>query len=246
LGFGISKLIGRKRMLTVEKINTFYGEAHTLFDVSLEIQEGEVVALLGRNGAGKTTTIRSIMGLTPPRSGRVVFKEENIAGLPPYVIANKGVGFVPDNRRIFPSLTVKRNLEIGRKSGPAPKDGWTLQKIYDHFPKLREMEARMGEFLSGGEQQMLTIARTLMGNPDLVLLDEPTEGLSPLMVMEVMKIIRELKQKGETILLVEQNSTLALSVSQRAYVLENGHLVHAGPADELTRNTEVKQKYLGI
>src|SRR5512136_534299 len=232
-------------MLTVEKINTFYGEAHTLFDVSLEIQEGEVVALLGRNRAGKTTTIRSIMGLTPPRTGKVLFKGENITGLPPYTIANKGVGFVPDNRRIFPNLTVKRNLEIARKSNGG-KEGWTIERVYEHFPKLKEIESRLGEVLSGGEQQMLTIARTLMGNPDLVLLDEPTEGLAPIMVMEVMKIIRELKDKGETILVVEQNSTLALSVSQRAYILENGHVVHAGAAEEIGQNVEIKQRYLGV
>jgi len=232
-------------MLTVEKINTFYGEAHTLFDVSLEIQEGEVVALLGRNGAGKTTTIRSIMGLTPPRAGKILFKGENIAGLPPYTIANKGVGFVPDNRRIFPNLTVKRNLEIAKKDN-GEKERWTIERIYDHFPKLKEIESRMGEVLSGGEQQMLTIARTLMGNPDLVLLDEPTEGLAPIMVMEVMKIVKELKEKGETILLVEQNSTLALSVSQRAYILENGHMVFSGLADDIIQNVELRQKYLGV
>ena len=232
-------------MLTVDYINTFYGEAHTLFDVSLEIQAAEVVALLGRNGAGKTTTIRSIMGLTPPRSGKILFKGENIVGLPPYQIANRGVGFVPDNRRIFPTLTVKRNLEIARK-GNRGKGGWTLERIYDHFPKLKEIESRLGDVLSGGEQQMLTIARTLMGNPDLVLLDEPTEGLAPLMVREVMKIVRELKEKGETILLVEQNSTLALKVSQRAYILENGHQVFSGLAEELTQNRELRQKFLGV
>jgi branched-chain amino acid transport system ATP-binding protein len=232
-------------MLKVEKINTFYGEAHTLFDVSLEIQEAEVVALLGRNGAGKTTTIRSIMGLTPPRTGRVVFKGEDITGLPPYVIANKGVGFVPDNRRIFPSLSVKRNLEIGKK-GRGVDGGWNLEGIYEHFPKLKEIEDRLGEVLSGGEQQMLTIARTLMGNPDLVLLDEPTEGLAPLMVKEVMKIIKELKEKKETILLVEQNSNLALTISQRAYILENGHHVFAGPAEEIIGDKELRRKFLGV
>jgi len=232
-------------VLTVEKINTFYGEAHTLFDVSIEIQAGEVVALLGRNGAGKTTTIRSIMGLTPPQSGKILFKGENILGLPPYQVANRGVGFVPDNRRIFPNLTVRRNLEIARK-GNGSKAGWTLERIYEHFPKLKEIESRMGEVLSGGEQQMLTIARTLMGNPDLLLLDEPTEGLAPLMVMEVMKIIKELKEKGETILLVEQNSTLALSVSLRAYVLENGHMVFSGLAEGLIQDQELRQKFLGV
>jgi branched-chain amino acid transport system ATP-binding protein len=227
-------------MLAVERINTFYEDAQVLFDVSLNIEAGEVVALLGRNGAGKTTTIRSIMGLTAPRSGRIAFQGREIQGLPPYAVANRGVGFVPDNRRIFPTLTVKQNLEL------RGSDGWTLESIYRHFPKLKEIEDRKGEVLSGGEQQMLTIARTLMGNPDLVLLDEPTEGLSPLMVMEVMKIIRELKEKGETILLVEQNSTLALTVSERAYVLENGRVVYTGAAAALSADREVKQRYLGI
>ena len=166
-------------------------------------------------------------------------------GFLPYTIANRGVGFVPDNRRIFPNLTVKRNLEIARK-GNGGKEGWTLERIYEHFPKLKEIDSRLGEVLSGGEQQMLTIARTLMGNPDLVLLDEPTEGLAPIMVMEVMKIVKELKEKGETILLVEQNSTLALSVSQRAYILENGHMVFSGLAEELIKNIELRQKYLGV
>ncbi len=233
-------------MLAVEAINTFYEDAQVLFDVSLAIQAGEVVALLGRNGAGKTTTIRSIMGLTRPRSGRIVFQGQDIAGLPPYTIANRGVGFVPDNRRIFPTLTVKQNLELARKRGNRGHNGWSLESIYRHFPKLKEIEGRKGEVLSGGEQQMLTIARTLMGNPDLVLLDEPTEGLSPIMVMEVMKIIRELKDKGETILLVEQNSTLALGVSDRAYILENGRVVFEAGAPALNGNPEVKQRYLGI
>ena len=233
-------------MLAVEKIQAFYGDAQVLFDVSLAVEAGEVVALLGRNGAGKTTTIRSIMGLTPPRTGRIVFQGQEIANLPPYTIANRGVGFVPDNRRIFPTLTVKQNLELAKKRGKRGQDDWTLESIYQHFPKMKEIEGRKGEVLSGGEQQMLTIARTLMGNPDLVLLDEPTEGLSPLMVMEVMKIIRELKEKGETILLVEQNSTLALSVSQRAYILENGHIVYAGSAGALSADSEAKQRYLGI
>jgi branched-chain amino acid transport system ATP-binding protein len=233
-------------MLSVEQISTFYEDAQVLFDVSFEINEGEVVALLGRNGAGKTTTIRSVMGLTPPRRGRVMFKGEDIAGLPPHTVANRGVGFVPDNRRIFPTLTVRQNLEIARKGGNGGRQGWTLERVYEHFPKLKEIEARKGEVLSGGEQQMLTIARTLMGNPDLLLLDEPTEGLAPIMVAEVMKIIRELKDKGETILLVEQNSALALTVSQRAYILENGHVVYSGAAVDLAGNAEVKQRYLGI
>ncbi len=233
-------------MLAVENIQTFYDDAQVLFDVSMTVNAGEVVALLGRNGAGKTTTIRSIMGLTAPRKGRILFKGQDIVRLPPYMIANLGVGFVPDNRRIFPTLTVRQNLELARKRGNRDRSEWTLDSIYRHFPKLKDMESRKGEVLSGGEQQMLTIARTLMGNPDLVLLDEPTEGLSPIMVMEVMKIVRELKDMGETILLVEQNSVLALSVSQRAYILENGRVVYEGPADALSADKDAKQRYLGI
>ncbi|UCF72540.1 MAG: ABC transporter ATP-binding protein [Deltaproteobacteria bacterium] len=231
-------------MLTVEKVNTFYGEAHILFDMSLQINEGETVCLLGRNGAGKTTLVRSIMGLTPAKSGSIIFKGEDITHEPPYEIAKRGIGFVADSRRIFPNLSVRRNLEVGRKEGGGGH--WDLEAIYGHFPQLKGLERHSGEYLSGGEQQMLAIARTLMGNPELILLDEPSEGLAPFMVMEVMKIIKELKESGMSILLVEQYSTLALEVSDRSYVLDRGHIVYAGGAKELYENRDLREKLLGI
>jgi len=234
-------------LLEVKELNTFYDQSHILQGVSLGVDRGEIVCLLGRNGVGKSTTLKSIIGLVTPRSGEIIFKSQNVAGLPPYTIAKMGVGYVPEDRRIFPTLSVRENLIMGIKPGQKSNgDGWSIEKVYKYFPMLEKRDNQRGAHLSGGEQQMLTIARTLMGSPDLILLDEPTEGLAPIMVMEVMKIIKELKEKGETILLVEQNSTLALSVSQRAYILENGHVVYAGPAEELARNAEVKQRYLGI
>jgi len=233
-------------ILEVREIHTFYGLSHILFGVSLSVDEKETVLLLGRNGAGKTTTLRSIIGLTPPRSGEITFYRQSITRRAGNEIAHLGIGFVPEDRRIFPNLSVWENLDVARK----PKRGggvrWDFEQVCDLFPILKDRRNQLGGTLSGGEQQMLTIARTLMGNPDLVLLDEPTEGLAPLMVREVMKIIRELKEKGETILLVEQNSTLALRVSQRAYILENGHQVFSGLAEELIQNRELRQKFLGV
>jgi branched-chain amino acid transport system ATP-binding protein len=231
-------------MLKVVAINTFYEEAYILHDVSLRVERGETVGLLGRNGAGKTTTLRSILGLTPARSGHVQFKGEDITKLMPHIIARKGVGWVPDNRRIFPTLTVQRNLEIAERS-PGQKM-WDLQVIYRHFPVLERFKDRKGEFLSGGEQQMLAIARTLMGNPDLLLLDEPSQGLAPKIVRDVMNIILELKQKGISILLVEQNSVMALAVAARCYILDDGRIVYEGLAKDLDANKEIKKDLLGI
>jgi branched-chain amino acid transport system ATP-binding protein len=231
-------------MLEVRSINTFYEEAHILHDVSLRVEKGETVSLLGRNGAGKTTTLRSLMGLTPARRGQILFNGENITRLMPYVIARKGVGWVPDNRRIFPTLTVQRNLEIARKA--IGHKGWDLKEIYQHFPALEQLKNHKGEHLSGGEQQMLAIARTLMGNPDLLLLDEPSEGLAPIIVREVMNIIMELKQKEISIFLVEQNSAMALAVSERYYIMDDGRIVHAGTAAELLENDQLKKQFLGI
>jgi branched-chain amino acid transport system ATP-binding protein len=231
-------------MLKVVAINTFYEEAYILHDVSLRVERGETVGLLGRNGAGKTTTLRSILGLTPARSGHVQFKGEDITKLRPHIIARKGVGWVPDNRRIFPTLTVQRNLEIAERS-PGQKM-WDLQVIYRHFPVLERFKDRKGEFLSGGEQQMLAIARTLMGNPDLLLLDEPSQGLAPKIVRDVMNIILELKQKGISILLVEQNSVMALAVAARCYILDDGRIVYEGLAKDLDANKEIKKDLLGI
>jgi branched-chain amino acid transport system ATP-binding protein len=231
-------------MLDVHAINTFYGEAHILHEVSLHVGKGETVSLLGRNGAGKTTTLRSILGLTPARAGRISFNGEDITRLMPHMIARMGVGWVPDNRRIFPTLTVQRNLEIARRH--AARKDWDLQVIYHHFPVLERYKDRKGEFLSGGEQQMLAIARTLMGNPALLLLDEPSQGLAPKIVREVMSIILELKQKGISILLVEQNSVMALAVSERCYILDDGRIVHESASRELDSNKDLKRDLLGI
>jgi branched-chain amino acid transport system ATP-binding protein len=208
------------------------------------VENGETVSLLGRNGAGKTTTLRSIMGLTPAREGQILFKGEDITKLMPHVIARKGVGWVPDNRRIFPTLTVERNLEMAKRSTSHRE--WDLDAIYEHFPILKNLKDHKGEYLSGGEQQMLAIARTLMGNPDLLLLDEPSQGLAPRIVREVMNMILELKKKGVSILLVEQNSVMALAISDRCYILDDGRIVHESPAKELDGNAALKKELFGI
>ena len=231
-------------MLLVDKVNTFYDEAHVLFDVSLEINRGEVVSLLGRNGAGKTTTVKSIMGMVRPRTGSIQFKGKNILGWQPYLVSREGIGLVPDERRIFGNLTVEKNLDVGRR--PERRGEWTLEKVYEHFPQLNGLRDRKGENLSGGEQQMLAIARTLMGNPELILMDEPTEGLAPIIVEEVMKIIRELKKGGITILIIEESSTLALSISERCYMMDTGKVVYHGKASELIENPALRLELLGI
>ena len=231
-------------MLEIEKINTFYGEAHILHDVSLKVEKGETVCLLGRNGAGKTTTLRSILGLTPAKTGKILFTDQNITGLTTHLIARMGIGWVPDNRRIFPTLTVQRNLEMARRISTHRK--WNLDEVYKRFPILVNLKDHKGENLSGGEQQILAIARTLMGNPDLLLLDEPSEGLAPKIVKEVMNIIIELKKVGISILLVEQNSVMALAVSDRSYILDDGRVVYESTAKELDENKEAKKEFLGI
>jgi branched-chain amino acid transport system ATP-binding protein len=234
-------------ILEVKQINTFYGTSHILFDVSLTVDSGEIVCLLGRNGAGKTTTMRSIMGLTPPKSGSVHFHGEELRGRPPHHIAQKGMGYVPDNRLIFPDLTVRQNLEIAYK---VPKDligdPWTIDRIYQLFPVLAEREHQHGGTLSGGEQQMLTLGRTLMGNPDLLLMDEPVEGLAPLVVKDLGKQILKLKEMGQTILFSEQNVRFATLTSDRAYVIDKGKIRYQGSIEELRANQEIKEKYLMI
>jgi branched-chain amino acid transport system ATP-binding protein len=234
-------------ILEVKQINTFYGTSHILFDVSLTVGHGEIVCLLGRNGAGKTTTMRSIMGLTPPKSGSVQFHGEELRGRPPHHIAQKGMGYVPDNRLIFPDLTVRQNLEIAYK---VPKDfegdPWTIDRIFQLFPILAEREHQHGGTLSGGEQQMLTLGRTLMGNPDLLLLDEPVEGLAPLVVKDLGKQISKLKEMGQTILFSEQNVRFATLTSDRAYVIDKGKIRYQGSIEELSANQEIKEKYLMI
>jgi branched-chain amino acid transport system ATP-binding protein len=234
-------------ILAVRNLYTSYGLSQILFGISLEVHERECVALLGRNGVGKTTTLRSIMGLTPPRQGEIRYKEHNITGLPAYRVAKLGLGFVPEDRRIFPDLTVRENLDVARKApASAHSTVWTIERVYDLFPVLARLDERKGGYLSGGEQQMLTIGRTLMGNPDLLLLDEPSEGLAPLVVRDLGRQIQQLKEEGLTILLCEQNTKFAITLSDRAYVLEKGQVRFAGTITELQDNEEVRRQYLAL
>lgn len=232
-------------MLQLIDIHTYYGESYVLRGVSLKIQEGSIVALLGRNGMGKTTTIRSIIGFNPPRRGQILFRDQNIAGLPSYKIAHLGIGLVPQGRSIFPSLSVKENLTMSAR-GVGKADSWTLDKVYSLFPILKERSRYPGTLLSGGEQQMLAIGRALMTNPQVILMDEPSEGLAPLIVKEVGNIIYQLKQKGFSILLVEQNLPMALKVTDYLYILSNGKVVYESTPDDLRSNDEVKAKYIGV
>lgn len=233
-------------ILEVSHINTFYGMSHILHDVSLQVDKGETVCLLGRNGAGKTTTFRSIMGLTPPRSGSIRFKGVEIVGKRPFQIARLGVGFVPEDRRIYSDLTVLENLKVAQRKPRNSQEEWTIEKIFEVFPKLQQLQARRGLHLSGGEQQMLTIARTLMGNPDLLLLDEPSEGLAPLIVKMLGELIQRIKQEGVTVLLAEQNSKFAMKLSDRGYVIDDGRIRYHGSIQELSENEEIKRRYLAV
>ena len=239
-------MLEMQTILDVVKINSFYGEAHILHQVQLRVKQGEAVAILGRNGAGKTTLLRSILGLTPARTGKISFQGIDITHLPTNEIANLGIGWVPDDRRIFPTLTVRQNLEIARKKDPDGKVRWDLDRVYRHFPALKDLANQKGETLSGGEQQMLSIARTLMGNPRLILLDEPSEGLAPLMVREMMDIIKELTATNLTTVLVEQNSMLAMMVCSKVYALDNGQNVYEGTTEELLADAQLKKQLLGI
>ncbi|HUI35619.1 MAG TPA: ABC transporter ATP-binding protein [Stellaceae bacterium] len=232
-------------LLTVENIHTAYGLSRVLFGVSLEIEAGECVTLLGRNGVGKTTTMRSVMGLTPPTSGRVSWKGTDITGWPPHKVARAGIGFVPEDRRIFAELSVWENLDVAGRAGRRAGH-WTVETVYELFPVLRDLKDRQGGFLSGGEQQMLTIGRTLMGNPELLLLDEPSEGLAPLVVEALRLKIDELRKGGLTILLAEQGVEFSLSLADRVYVLEKGAVRHAGPAAELRDDKELREKLMAI
>jgi branched-chain amino acid transport system ATP-binding protein len=228
--------------LEVEGVHTYYGESHVLQGVSLRVTPGEVLAILGRNGMGKTTLIRTIVGFTPPRAGRVRYRDAEITRLPPFRMVALGMALVPQGRRVFPSLSVRENLEVARRGAGR----WSLEQVYALFPRLRERAANRANKLSGGEQQMLAIGRALMSNPDLLLMDEPTEGLAPLLVREVGRVIAELKRSGLSILLVEQNLALALSVADRVHVLSRGQIVHTGTPAELMANDDVKTRYLGV
>jgi branched-chain amino acid transport system ATP-binding protein len=232
-------------MLEVKDIHTWYGDSYILQGVSLEVKDGTVVALLGRNGMGKTTTIRSIMGLAPPRRGSIVFNGQELVGLPSFKIARLGIGLVPQGRLIFSSLSVLENLKMAARTS-GKKDPWTLDKVFAIFPKLAERRKNKGNLLSGGEQQMLTIGRALMTNPDLLLFDEPSEGLAPVVVDEVFRIIGELKAAGESILLVEQDFGMAMSVADYAYIMSRGTIVYESTPDKLIDNETVKATYLGV
>ncbi|QRG08436.1 ABC transporter ATP-binding protein [Xanthobacter dioxanivorans] len=232
--------------LEVAGLNSHYGPAHILFDVGFEVGTGEVVALLGRNGAGKSTTFRSVVGLVSQRSGTVRFEDEDISRLPTYEIARRGLGYVPEDRRIFSQLTVEENFEVGRQP---PREGvatWTPERIYALFPNLGEMRKRPGGQMSGGEQQMLTIGRTLMGNPSLVLLDEPSEGLAPKIVEQMADAILTMKREGLSIVISEQNLHFAKLISDRAYIIEKGRMRFSGTMAELEANPEVRDAYLAV
>jgi branched-chain amino acid transport system ATP-binding protein len=238
-------------MLSLERVNSWYGEAQVLHDVKLNVQEGEIVALFGRNGVGKTTTLRSIMGLAPPLcKGQIMFNNENILGLPPYKIANKGIGYVPEDRRVFPYLTLKKNLDTGKKTlkfSDNVKATWNYKEVFKVFPKLETLQNSLGKNLSGGEQQMLTIARTLMGNPELLILDEPSEGLAPLIAQDVINLVLRLKKEyGLSILIVEQFSPKVLEYADRCYVMDMGRIVFEGPSEEFKKNIELQKQLCGV
>ena len=231
-------------MLELENVNTYYGDTHVLWDLSLKVPRGSTVAILGRNGMGKTTIIRSIIGLPAPTSGVVRFKDEVISGLAPYQIARKGIGLVPQGRIVFPSLTVKENLLVAAR-GAEGEDAWDLEKVYALFPILKKRQGFYANLLSGGEQQMLAVARALMINPDLLLMDEPSEGLAPLVIDQIGQVICRLKGKL-TVFLAEQNLNMALSVADHIYIVSKGSVVWQGGPDDLRRDEEVKQKWLGV
>ena len=232
-------------ILEVRELHTFYGTSHILFGVSLDVDRGETVCLLGRNGAGKTTTLRSIMGLTAPASGTVTYEGREINKKPPYAIAKLGIAYVPDDRGIFADLTVHENLEIAEPRRPASQ-AWTIERLYAEFPTLSGLRARRGEHLSGGEQRLLSVARALLTNPRFLILDEPAEGLSPLVVKAVREWILRLKGSGLSILLSEQNVRFAMDVSDRAYVIDKGVIRHQGSVAELRENEEIRKRYLMV
>jgi branched-chain amino acid transport system ATP-binding protein len=240
---GTSPALGAAPLLALRDVHTYYGDSHILHGVSLTVGAGEVVALLGRNGAGKTTTIRTIIGFTGARAGRVVFQGADVTRLPSHRIARLGVGLVPQGRRIFPDLTVTENLRLAERPRAG---GWTLARLYESFPRLRERARNHGDQLSGGEQQMVAIGRALMTNPTLLLMDEPSEGLSPLLVREIGQIVAALKRERLSILLVEQNLPFALALADRVYVMNKGQIVFEGDPETLAGDEEVKHQFLGV
>jgi len=233
-------------LLKVDQIDTYYGQSHVLQQVSLSIEEGEVVCLLGRNGVGKTTTLRSIMGLTPARAGRILLNEIDIVGKPPFRIAQMGIGYVPDDRRIFQDLTLYENLELAQRLSRKGKVRWNMEKVYDLFPAFVNLKERKGNQLSGGEQKMLSIGRALMKNPVLLLLDEPSEGLAPLIVKNLVEVIDRIRSEGVTILLADQNLKFCRVTTDRGYILEKGMIQYQGLMEEIWQNEEIVKKYLVV
>lgn len=237
-------------LLEVAHVHTFYGDSHILADLSLDVAEGEVVCLLGRNGAGKSTTLKSIVGVAPPRSGRITLRGQELAGLPPFRVAQLGIGYVPEDRRVFPNLTVHENLEVARRTwahtgGDGATELWTEDVLFDLFPILRERRRQLGGTLSGGEQQMLAVARALMSRPRLLLLDEPSLGLAPQVVETIFAVIKGVNSEGVAVLLVEQNAHKALMIAHRAYVLETGKVATEGAGKDLLASPEIQKAYLG-
>ena len=228
-------------MLQLHDVHAYYGNSHVLHGVSLDVDKGEIVSLLGRNGAGKTTTILAIMGYLAPHPGRIVYQGKDLRGMPPHALAKQGFGFVPQERGIFPSLTVEENLTVAARSGR-----WSLADAYRLFPRLEERRGNLGFQLSGGEQQMLAIARALMLNPDVILLDEPSEGLAPIIVEEIVRVLHSIKKEGLAVLLVEQNLRVALSLADRHYVMSKGQVCFTGTTDQLEHNERVLSEYLSV
>jgi branched-chain amino acid transport system ATP-binding protein len=230
-------------MLEVNDIHTYYGRSHILQGVSMNLQKGEVICLLGRNGAGKTTTLRSIMGFTPPRKGSIKFEGADLAKMPPYEICRLGIGYVPQDRRIFPTLSVQDNLEVVERR---VEGGWTVDKIFSTFPILENLRTRKGRHLSGGEQQILAVARPLMTNPKLLLLDEPSEGLAPLIVKLIEDLVKSIVTTGISVILAEQNMRFAMNIAQRGYIIDKGRIHHQGTIEELKEDKEIIGKYLAV
>ncbi len=233
-------------LLRIEGAEVFYGASQILFGIDLEVEKGQTMALLGRNGAGKSTTFKTIAGIAPPKRGHVILTGKAVTGQPPYRIAKAGIGYVPEDRQVFPEHTVDDNLIVGAKKGPCGEDYWNTKRIYEVFPLLAGMKMRMAGRLSGGEQQMLTLARTLMGNPDIVLLDEPSEGLAPIIVQAIGELIRTLRNMGVTIILAEQNMHFCLGIATHAAIVDKGLIVYRATIDDLRHNEAIKQRYLAV
>ena len=232
-------------LLAIDEIHTYYGEAHVLQGVSIDVREGECVTLIGRNGAGKTTTLRSVMGIVPPARGRVMLRGTDVSRLPTHVIAQRGIAWIPEERRVLPNLTVTENLRLGLL-GSGPKDAKAMDQVFEYFPRLRERADQRGRFLSGGEQQMLAIGRALIAKPSVMLVDEPTEGLAPILVQSLTDILATINRSGTTILLVEQTLEVALALAHRVYVMDQGRIQFAGTPDELKRDPTIQQRFLEI